>query len=134
MFPDSLNLSIRAPVNDFIQALVTNHGWVFKAISGAILKAVLFIEWILRGLPWWLVILAFMALAWQSSKRWSLTIAVGALLLAVGVLGLWDLTMQTLALMLMATQPNVLVVASISRERPSDSHLIFVVKAGRPGR
>lgn len=60
MFPDSLNLSIRAPVNDFIQALVANYGWVFKAISGVILKAVLFIEWILRGLPWWLVILAFM--------------------------------------------------------------------------
>ncbi|PLU67857.1 ABC transporter permease, partial [Sinorhizobium medicae] len=103
MFPDSLNLSIRAPVNDFIQALVANYGWVFKAISGVILKAVLFIEWILRGLPWWLVILAFMALAWRSSRRWSLTLAVGALLLAVGVLGLWDLTMQTLALMLMAT-------------------------------
>ncbi|PLU60890.1 ABC transporter permease [Sinorhizobium medicae] len=109
MFPDSLNLSIRAPVNDFIQALVANYGWVFKAISGVILKAVLFIEWILRGLPWWLVILAFMALAWRSSRRWSLTLAVGALLLAVGVLGLWDLTMQTLALMLMATIVSVVI-------------------------
>lgn len=109
MFPDSLNLSIRAPVNDFIQALVTNYGWVFKAISAVILKAVLFIEWILRGLPWWLVILAFMALAWRSSRRWSLTLAVGALLVAVGVLGLWDLTMQTLALMLMATIVSVVI-------------------------
>ncbi len=109
MFPDSLNLSIRAPVNEFIQALVTNYGWVFKAISGVILKAVLFLEWILRGLPWWLVILAFMALAWQSSKRWTLTLAVGVLLLAVGVLGLWDLTMQTLALMLMATIVSVVI-------------------------
>ncbi len=109
MFPDSLKFSIRGPVNEFIQALVTNYGWVFKAISGVMLKAVLFIEWILRGLPWWLVILAFMALAWQSSKRWSLTIAVGALLLAVGVLGLWDLTMQTLALMLMATIVSVVI-------------------------
>lgn len=109
MFPDSLNLSIRAPVNDFIQALVTNYGWVFKAISGVILKAVLFIEWILRGLPWWLVILAFMALAWRSSRRWSLTLAVGALLVTVGVLGLWDLTMQTLALMLMATIVSVVI-------------------------
>jgi len=109
MFPDSLNLSIRTPVNEFIQALVTNHGWVFKAISGVILKAVLFIEWILRGVPWWLVILGFMALAWQSSKRWTLTIAVGLLLIAVGVLGLWDLTMQTLALMLMATIVSVVI-------------------------
>ncbi|HEV7308912.1 proline/glycine betaine ABC transporter permease [Ensifer sp.] len=109
MFPDSLNLSIRGPVNDFIQALVSGYGWVFKAISAVILKAVLFIEWILRGLPWWVVILIFMALAWQSSKRWTLTIAVGVLLFFVGVLGLWDLTMQTLALMLMATIVSVVI-------------------------
>ncbi|MEK1866223.1 MAG: proline/glycine betaine ABC transporter permease, partial [Ensifer adhaerens] len=109
MFPDSLNLSIRGPVNDFIQALVSGYGWVFKAISAVILKAVLFIEWILRGLPWWVVILIFMALAWQSSKRWTLTVAVGVLLFFVGVLGLWDLTMQTLALMLMATIVSVVI-------------------------
>ncbi|MBD9509634.1 proline/glycine betaine ABC transporter permease [Ensifer sp. ENS10] len=109
MFPDSLNLSIRGPVNDFIQALVSGYGWVFKAISAVILKAVLFIEWILRGLPWWVVILIFMALAWQSSKRWGLTIVVGVLLFFVGVLGLWDLTMQTLALMLMATIVSVVI-------------------------
>ncbi|MEI2299475.1 ABC transporter permease [Ensifer sp. MJa1] len=109
MFPDSLNLSIRGPVNDFIQALVSGYGWVFKAISGVILKAVLFIEWILRGLPWWVVILIFMALAWQSSKRWGLTVVVGILLFFVGVLGLWDLTMQTLALMLMATIVSVVI-------------------------
>ncbi|QRY67713.1 proline/glycine betaine ABC transporter permease [Ensifer sp. PDNC004] len=109
MFPDSLNLSIRGPVNDFIQALVSGYGWVFKAISAVILKAVLFIEWILRGLPWWVVILIFMALAWQSSKRWGLTVAVGVLLFFVGVLGLWDLTMQTLALMLMATIVSVII-------------------------
>ncbi|HEV7319221.1 MAG TPA: proline/glycine betaine ABC transporter permease [Ensifer sp.] len=109
MFPDSLNLSIRGPVNEFIQALVSGYGWVFKAISAVILKAVLFIEWILRGLPWWVVILIFMALAWQSSKRWTLTVAVGVLLFFVGVLGLWDLTMQTLALMLMATIVSVVI-------------------------
>lgn len=109
MFPESLNLSIRGPVNDFIQALVSGYGWVFKAISAVILKAVLFIEWILRGLPWWVVILIFMALAWQSSKRWTLTVAVGVLLFFVGVLGLWDLTMQTLALMLMATIVSVVI-------------------------
>ena len=109
MFPDTLNLSIRGPVNDFIQALVSGYGWVFKAISAVILKAVLFIEWILRGLPWWVVILIFMALAWQSSKRWGLTVVVGVLLFFVGVLGLWDLTMQTLALMLMATIVSVVI-------------------------
>ncbi|MDX3926076.1 MAG: proline/glycine betaine ABC transporter permease [Shinella sp.] len=109
MFPDDLNFSIRGPVNDFIQSLVMNYGFVFKAISNVILQAVLFIEWILRGLPWWVVIIVFMALAWQSSRRPVLTIAVGVLLFVVGLLGLWDLTMQTLALMLMATIVSVVI-------------------------
>lgn len=109
MFPDDFKLSIRAPVNQFVEALVMNYGGVFKAISHVILQAVLAIEWVLRGLPWWSIILLFMALAWWSSRRWTLTVAVGLLLVVVGVLGLWDLTMQSLALMLMATIVSVVI-------------------------
>ncbi|WP_411034104.1 ABC transporter permease [Shinella sp. BYT-45] len=109
MFPDELKLSIRGPVNQFVETLVMNYGGVFKAISNVILQAVLAIEWVLRGLPWWSIVLLFMALAWWSSRRWTLTVAVGLLLVVVGVLGLWDLTMQSLALMLMATIVSVVV-------------------------
>jgi glycine betaine/proline transport system permease protein len=109
MFPDSLQLSIRGPINAFIESLVTNYGAVFKGISSVILKLVLFMEWILRGLPWWAVILIFMALAWWSSRKIVLTVVVGMLLMIVGALGLWDLTMQSLALMLIATLVSVAV-------------------------
>lgn len=109
MFPENLHYSIRGPVNDFIETLVINYGWIFKAISHALLQSVLFIEWVLRGLPWWVVIVLFMAGAWYSSRRWVLTVAVGVLLFVVGILGLWDLTMQTLALMLMATIVSVVI-------------------------
>lgn len=109
MFPENLHYSIRGPVNDFIEMLVINYGWIFKAISNALLQSVLLIEAALRGLPWWGVIIIFMVGAWYSSKRITLTIAVGALLFLVGILGLWDLTMQTLALMLMATIVSVLI-------------------------
>ena len=109
MFPENLHYSIRGPVNDFIETLVINYGWIFKAISHALLQSVLFIEWVLRGLPWWVVIVLFMAGAWYSSRRLVLTVAVGVLLFVVGILGLWDLTMQTLALMLMATIVSVVI-------------------------
>ena len=109
MFPDTLHYSIRGPVNDFIERLVIDYGYLFKAISHALLQPVLLIESGLRGLPWWLLIALFMGLAWTSSHRPLLTIAVGVLLFAVGALGLWDLTMQTLALMLMATIVSVIV-------------------------
>jgi glycine betaine/proline transport system permease protein len=109
MFPESLQISIRSPINDWVQGIVINYGPVFRAISNAILQVVLLVEGALRGLPWWAVIIAFVILAWFSSRRIVLTVAVGVLMVAVGVLGLWDLTMQTLALMLVATLVSVLI-------------------------
>lgn len=109
MFPDSLHVSIRGPINDVVQWLVIDYGFVFKAISAVILQGILFIEQILRGLPWWAVFLIFVALAWQATRRIGLTAMVAVLLFAVGMLGLWDLTMQTLALMLMASLVSVVI-------------------------
>jgi glycine betaine/proline transport system permease protein len=109
MFPDALHISIRGPINEFVQNLVVNYGFVFKAISQTILQAILFFEWILRGLPWWAVLMAFMALAWFASRKVSLVAMVGILLMVVGALGLWDLTMQTLSLMLISTVISVAI-------------------------
>jgi glycine betaine/proline transport system permease protein len=109
MFPESLQLSIRAPINDWVQNLVVNYGSVFKAISSGILQVVLLVEGVLRGLPWWAIVIVFMMLAWASSRKLLFTALVGVLLVAVGMLGLWDLTMQTLALMLVATLVAIII-------------------------
>ena len=109
MFPESLELSIRSLINDWVEAVVINHGATFKAISNAILQVVLLVESVLRGLPWWAIVLIFMALAWASTRKIVFSAIVGVLMITVGVLGLWDLTMQTLALMLVATLVSVLI-------------------------
>ena len=104
-----VELSIRSPINDWVENVVINHGATFKAISNAILQVVLLVESVLRGLPWWAVIIVFMALAWASTRKIVFSAIVGVMMVAVGVLGLWDLTMQTLALMLVATLVSVLI-------------------------
>ena len=113
MFPESLHISIRGPINDFVRMLVVDDGFVFKAVSNVILQGILVIEQILRGLPWWVVFLVFTGLAWQATRRIAPTVMIAAMLLVVGVLGLWDLTMQTLALMLMATLVSVVIVIPV---------------------
>lgn len=109
MFPDSWHISIRGSINEAVRSLVVNYGFVFKAISQTILQAILFIEWIVRGLPWWVIVIAFMALAWQATKKLTFVVMVAVLLVLIGMLGLWDLAMQTLALMLMATIISVAI-------------------------
>lgn len=109
MFPEWFQFSIEQPINDMVRALVVNYGSTFKAISHVILQGVLFFEWILRGSPWWIIVSAFTALAWIGSRRIGLAIMVALLLVLDGMLGLWDQTMQTLALMVMATCMSVAI-------------------------
>ena len=109
MFPEVFHISIRGPINEIVRSLVVNYGSVFKAISQTILQAILFVEWVLRGLPWWVIFLVFLVLAWFAAKKISLVIMVAVMLFIVGALGLWDLTMQTLALMLIASLISIVI-------------------------
>lgn len=108
-FPYSLTISIRQPVNDAVDRLVKEHGGAFRAVSGALLSVVLAVDALLGAMPWPLLILVFMGLAWWGTRRWLLTAVVGALLFVLGMLGVWDLMVQTLSLMLIASLIGVLI-------------------------
>ena len=95
-------VSIRAPVNAAIDNLVARHGGVFRAISGALLSVIVALDGLLTLLPWWLLIIALMGLAWLGTRRIVLTVAVGVLMCVLSMLGLWDLMIQTLSLVLIS--------------------------------
>jgi glycine betaine/proline transport system permease protein len=109
MFPERFEYSIRGPVNRFIEDLVANDGDFFRAISAGILKLIIAIEGGLRLLPWWLLILILMGLAAWGTRKAGLSILVGVLMFGIGVLGLWDRMVQTLALMLLSTALSVAI-------------------------
>jgi len=86
-----------------VAALVTKHGAAFRAASHAFLSLIVLVDTGLGLIPWWLLIGIFIGLAWAGSRRPVLTLAVGVLMFAVGMLGLWDLMLQTLTLMLISS-------------------------------
>ena len=122
-FPQSLVVSIRRPVNDAVAALVTSQGAAFRAASHVILGVVVMLDTVLGVIPWWLLIGVFAGLAWLGTRRVVLTIAVGVLMLAVGMLGLWDLMLQTLSLMLISSIVSLLIGLPVG---------IWVAKAAAP--
>jgi glycine betaine/proline transport system permease protein len=103
MFPESLTIAIAPAINRAIDALVSDHAAGFRAVGDGALAAILFIETALRASPWWLIVMVVGALAWLAARRWSFALGAGAALMLIGILGLWDAAMQTLALMLAAT-------------------------------
>jgi glycine betaine/proline transport system substrate-binding protein len=108
-FPPRLVISIRRSVNDAVTAFVSDHGAAFRAASHALLRLIVLIDTVLNWMPWWLLIGIFMGLAWLGSRRAVLTIAVGVLMFGVGLLGLWDLMLQTLTLMLVSSLVALLI-------------------------
>lgn len=57
----------------------------------------------LQWLPWWVVLIVLMALAWGTSRNLRTVALVGVLTVAIGLLGVWDAAMATIALMLVST-------------------------------
>lgn len=109
MFPDPFTVSISKPINDFVDWLVVNYGDVFQLFSDGLLVVLVAIEGFFRDAPWWFVLLLIGLVAYGAGRSLRLALGLVALSFLMGVLGLWDEAMQTLALMLVATSIAVLI-------------------------
>ncbi len=67
---------------------------------------------LLLALPWWLVIAAFVAVAWASGG-WRLAALVGACLVAICGLRVWDLAMDTLSQVLVAVVLSIAIAVPV---------------------
>ncbi|MBR9900319.1 MAG: proline/glycine betaine ABC transporter permease [Rhodospirillales bacterium] len=109
MFPEQLNVPLGKWVNQFVDWLVVNYGAAFEAFADSLLTVLVTLEQVLRGAPWWVVLIAIAAITWHASKNWKLVVGLVIAMFAIGMLGLWDKAMQTLALMIVATSLSVLI-------------------------
>lgn len=109
MFPEQLNVPLGKWVNQFVDWLVVNYGAAFEAFADSLLTVLVALEQVLRGAPWWVVLIAIAAITWHASKNWKLVVGLVMAMFAIGMLGLWDKAMQTLALMIVATSLSVVI-------------------------
>ena len=109
MFPEQLNVPLGKWVNQFVDWLVINYGAAFEAFADSLLTVLVALEQVLRGAPWWVVLIAIAAITWHASKNWKLAAGLVIAMFAIGTLGLWDKAMQTLALMIVATSLSVII-------------------------
>ncbi|MGO3842494.1 MAG: ABC transporter permease [Alcaligenes pakistanensis] len=110
MFPELIDpRALRLPIDQFVGDLVANYSSTLRAMTQPLLDMLVFMESILRSSPWWAVVLVVVALGWVASRRALFSVAMGAMLFAIGLIGLWDAAMQTLALMIVAVFLSVLI-------------------------
>lgn len=109
-FPDLIDMrKIGIVIDDSFNWIVANYGDALEYMFLPILRLLKSIENGLQWLPWYFVILALAALAWRISRSWKLTAGVAILMFLIGVLGLWEPAMATMALMLTSTMIAILI-------------------------
>lgn len=103
-FPEAWNLGLRQPIDAFEGWVIANRNshplflWFFEPLSDAIDFSLRRLENLLLWLPWPVLVVGTFLLGYRLGGL-SLALLTAACLLFMGLLGLWDESMQTLALM-----------------------------------
>lgn len=106
-FPE-VNFPLTKWIDTFVDWVTIQGEAVFDAISHWLLVPLLALERSLLWLPWF-VIIGLLALAAWKLSGWKLATGTTLGLLFIGVLGLWDLAMSTLAIVIAATVLAILI-------------------------
>ena len=107
-FPEGCHIPLREWTNDSVKFALAKFGTLFDAVSDQITLVLRYVELSLLWVPWWLIVAAIGLVAWHASRHRFMTLGLVASLVVIGMMGLWDDTMRTLALMLVATSITVL--------------------------
>lgn len=110
MFPELISArDLQRPIDEFVDGIVMQYSEVLRAITQPLLDLLIWMDNLLRYSPWWAVILFTIALAWLASRKIGFSIGMGALLATLGAVGLWEASMQTLSLMIVAVFFSVVI-------------------------
>lgn len=106
-----VNFPIRIPIGKWVETIVVwltdNFSGVFDSISSVVGFLLVQIDNLFNWIPWPVMLLALMALAWVVSG-WRIGVLVGVSLFFLGSFDLWALGMSTLALVATAVFISVL--------------------------
>jgi glycine betaine/proline transport system permease protein len=107
-FPEQLNFEISGYIDTVVDWLLVNFDGFFDAISMIVLSIFNAVEQGLLFIPWWLM-LAALFFAGYKLYNWKTATVLTLMLFCIGLFGLWDLMIYTLAIVLIAVIISILI-------------------------
>lgn len=126
-FPETWRLPLGGLVDQALAWLVDNGGAVFAFVADVLRWILLGFERTLLATPWWTIVVVVGLIAWRLASA-GLGLGCAAGLVFLGTLGMWDLTMATLALVLTATVLSVLIGLPVGVWCARSDRALFVVR------
>jgi len=97
-FPEERTFTVAGPTDSVVSWAEDNLLVVTEPISNGIIRWGLEpLKDLLQGLPWWMVAGGAALIGWRASRRFGLAVLAFACLAGIGVLGMWDIAMDTLS-------------------------------------
>ena len=93
-------------IDDAVTWMVVEGDWLFGGLSTAVTYALVYIEKVLKWLPWPVIVVALALLAFAVG-RWGLLAFTSLALLFVGFMDFWENTIDTVALMVVAVAVSI---------------------------
>ena len=100
--PSSLQ-SIRSAIDKSFFDFSAKHGEFIENLFDPLLSFLLAMETIMTHTPWFIILAVLTFTAWRVSRRISSTLLSLLLFSVIGIFGLWEDTMKTLSIILVAT-------------------------------
>ena len=107
-FPEFISFKLGIYVEIFVEWLLDNFMGFFEVLNKVILFCLLKVDSFLHWLPWWVLVLLVFFLGWRY-KNLKSGIFYAFSLSLIGVFGLWELTMSTLAIVLTSVALSLLL-------------------------
>jgi len=85
------------------------YGADIEAVFQPLLYFLIWFERLLLGSPWWVVIGVIAAIGYLASRRITIAVGIAISLSLIGLFGMWENTMQTMAMILVSTLLSIIV-------------------------
>ncbi|MEJ8569973.1 ABC transporter permease [Microbaculum marinum] len=109
-FPELIDTrALRIALDDGFTWIVAHYGEALEIAFLPVLRALLATEDFLQWLPWYVVLIALSVLTYLASQSWKAALGTAVMLFIIGLLGIWEPAMATIALMIIATLLAVLI-------------------------
>lgn len=113
-FPSSWTISVAGPTNSVVD-------WIQRTFSGLtgtlsrwlVLYALDPLERLLQNEPWWILAAGTAVLAWAVSRRITLAVFCVVCVFALGTMGMWEQSMDTLSQVLVAVVISVAIAVPL---------------------
>lgn len=107
-FPDFLRFEISGPIDTAVNWMLKNWDAFFGGISSVILSMFNGAETVLNIIPWWVFIIGLFIAGWKLYNV-KTGIFLSAMLMSIGLFGLWDLMIYTLVIVIISVVVSILL-------------------------